>query len=303
VPAIVLLSGCYLDHGLDDPPPPASDGGTGTEPPTEFDAGPPPVEPPYFDAGPIPEGCVPAPLDFACTRTETGMIPVGVAHDLPVYFGDVDRCYCGEQIRCEAHLAPDGAIELYTSMCSEFLCDGCFPHVEGSCRLPPLAAGIYDVRVLGDNSFRIEVSDATPVIGPIDHCSRYPRDSISCGWQWPPSPEQTDQLCVPAEVTAGSPIYARVDDFCAHCGMIDGPCRVTRTASSIHVQPMSLASSCDVDCTDECSLEQITCVIPPLEAGTYTVTLEGIPGAATMVVHDPGVSPGPGNSCVSVPED
>lgn len=269
-----------------------------------FDAGPiMPPPPPPFDAGPLPPSCGPAPLDYACTRTETGLIPVGVAHDLPVYFGDGQRCYCGEQVRCDARLAPDGAIDLSTSMCAEFLCDGCFPTVEGSCRLPPLAAGFYDVRVNGALAFQLEASNASPAIGPVDRCQTYPRDSLSCGWWWPPAPEPTSQICHPAEVTSGAPIYVSVTDFCLACGAVIGPCQVTRTASSIHVSPTSMSSQCDVDCAAICNLGEQVCVIPPLEAGEYTVTLEGLPGATTLFVYEPGVSPGPGTACNSLPED
>jgi hypothetical protein len=227
---------------------------------------------------------------------------VGVPYELPVYFAGVDRCYCGEQIECRAELAPDGAIELTTYECADLLCDGCMPNVEGRCALPPLSEGVYHVRMNGLDVFDLNVSDATPGVGPVDECLTHPRDVAGCGWRWRPRPERTDQVCFPAEAPAGEPIGVAVTDFCLDCGSSVGPCQVTRTADHVHIQPTSLPPACIIDCDMECSLAESECIIPPLEPGTYTVTLEDVPGSAELHVVEGGV-PRPGSACLSVPED
>ncbi len=294
--ALFALAACYDDHGRGrgagdagpTPPPPLD---AGTAPPPE----PPPPEPP-------PPGCGLVPADFACTDTEMGTLPVGVPYALPVYFGDGERCYCGERLDCVAAITAPGVLDLTTYQCNDLPCEACFPYVQGRCELPPLSAGRWHVRVNGASAFEIEAADVSPFV-PTDACLTRPNDALECGYEWPPRPEQSDQICHPGEARAGAPIRVRVTDFCHACGALWGPCVVTQSGSSIVVQPQSVTSSCDVDCPSVCTLSEASCWIPPLEPGEYTVSLLGLPGTTRLTVVPEGRPPRSGDACNSIPED
>jgi hypothetical protein len=221
---------------------------------------------------------------------------------LPVYFGDGSGCFCGEQIRCTGVAEEDGILELRSYECSELLCDGCFPFVVGECELPPLGEGTWQVRVNGSDAFELTVSDAVPAVGPVDRCATVPVDGFGCGYGWPPRPEPVDQICAANEPVSGQPVPVHVTDFCLGCGSVLA-CDVTRTASSIRVAPRVTGTFCDVDCLEPCQLGETTCFIPPLEVGSYEVSVEGLDGSIPIHVVEAGGIPRPGDACLSVPED
>lgn len=302
--AAALLQGCFLFHGTGDPPRPTPGPDAGGPIPVGPDAGRPP--PPRRDAGippPPPPGCVPRALDFACTDTGNGAVPVGAPYALPIALGGDGACFCGEQLECTAAIVGPGQLALRTVMCAEILCDGCFPFVQATCALPPLEEGVWHVTVNDRDALELTVSDATPGVGPVDVCStRAPDASTSCAPVWSPLAEPVDQLCVPGVAPPGTPIAVELTDFCLGCGMSVGSCDVIRTANDLRVVPRSLPPSCDIDCGAECSLAESRCVIPPLEEGEYTLHVDGLPGVLTLAI-DEGVPPGPGRSCLSIPED
>jgi hypothetical protein len=248
---------------------------------------------------PLPASCGARPLDVACTDTGTGYVPVGQPYELPVYFGHGHGCFCGEELRCTASVV-GSELHLESAMCAELLCDGCFPFVEGRCALPPMAEGVYRVRVNGVESFELVVSDATPITGPVDACVRTPLDTFSCGFAYDPAMLPPDEVCHDAVARAGQPIPVEVRSFCMPCGAFWGPCVVTRTAGEIFVFSQHQQSLCDIDCTDECSESVGTCEIPPLPPGEYTVRGDGL-GTTQLVVTDGELRPG--RACASRPED
>jgi len=248
---------------------------------------------------PLSPSCAPRPLDVACTDTGTMMIPVGRPYELPVHFGDGRTCFCGEELECAATVSDD-VLSLETRMCAELLCDGCFPYVDGRCSLPPMAQGRYRVRVNGVESFELEVSDATPAIGPVDQCVRPPVDSFGCGFDFSPVPQPADELCHAPVALAGQPIPVDVRTFCLPCGALWGPCQVVRTATSVRVIPSRVLSSCDVDCGMECADSTTVCTIPPLEPGTYQLSVDGLDLSSLFTVGD---ALRDGRVCVSIPED
>lgn len=247
----------------------------------------------------FPPSCSPRALDVACTDTGTMMIPVGRPYELPVRFGDGRTCFCGEELACAATVR-GRELRLDSVMCAELLCDGCFPYVEGRCSLPPMEEGTYRVVVNGMTSFELEVSDATPVIGPVDQCVRAPVDTIGCGWEFSPSAQSADELCHAPVARVGEPIAVDVRTFCLPCGALWGPCQVIRTATSVRVIPFRVTSSCDVDCDTECSDSTTVCTIPPLEPGKYELRVDGLDQTSLFTVSD---EPRDGRVCVSVPED
>lgn len=291
--------GCYATHGRfddrDSEPRPRRDTGT-----PDVDAAVVRVDAPFVrpDAT-FPPSCGPRALDVACTDTGTMMIPVGVPYSLPVHFGDGRTCFCGEELECAASVI-GRELSLETRMCAELLCDGCFPYVTGSCELPPMEEGTYRVLVNGASSFDLEVSDATPAIGPVDQCVRPPVDPLGCGWEFAPTPQPVDELCHPPVVLAGQPISVDVRTFCLPCGALWGPCQVIRTASSVRVIPFRVTSSCDVDCGMDCSDSTTVCTIPPLEPGKYQLSVDGLDQISLFTVGDELRD---GRVCVSVPED
>lgn len=304
--ALVFASGCYLDHGRTSrrdsgtrvPPPSVIEGGA---PPPTFDAGPPP--PTFdagapFDAGPLPE-CPPVSFGFACTDTETGYVLPDTPTELPIFVGDLGECYCGENLDCVGAIVGPGQLELRAVMCPG-VCDGCFPFVEGSCALPPLSEGVWHATVDGEDAFDFMVSSATPGIGPVDRCHSVTVPEPICGSEWFPRAEPVDQLCVPTEMPAGTPIPVQLTDFCMGCGSSFGSCEVVVTANDVQVIPRSLTSSCDVDCPDMCFFAETTCYLPPLPRGEYNVRIDGIPGVATLTMGD--TPPSGALSCISRPD-
>lgn len=244
--------------------------------------------------------CSARPIDVACTDTGTGFVPVGVPYELPVLFGDGRSCFCGEAIACSATVRGN-EISLETRMCADLLCDGCFPYVEGTCALPPMNEGSYRVLVNGAPSLELFVSDATPAIGPVDACLTTPIDPFACGWDLDTAVAfEVDELCYPPVVRAGEPAPLEVHTFCLPCGSLWGPCRVERTATSVHVAPLLVTSRCDVDCEEECSDARTVCTIPPLEPGKYQLSVEGLDTISLFTVGD---ETSEARACVSTPED
>ncbi|MCB9593091.1 MAG: hypothetical protein H6719_10195 [Sandaracinaceae bacterium] len=301
--ALSLLPGCFLFHGFGDPPSAGPDAGPDLPPIADAGSRPPP---PRVDAGPAtppPTACTTLDMTIACTDTGNGAVPVGVPYDLPIALGGPEDCFCGEQIDCEARIVGPHQIALDSFLCiPPLLCDGCFPFVAGSCRLPPLEEGTWHALVNGRDAFDLRVTDASPVVGPVDACVTLPGDASPCDPLWIPQPELVDQICLPAIAPPGTPIHVAVTDFCLHCGDEIGSCEVVRTANDVRIVPTSLPPSCDIDCIVECSQFESTCVIPPLEPGAYTVHVDGLPGTLPLRIEE-GSGPGPATSCLSIPED
>lgn len=244
--------------------------------------------------------CSARPIDVACTNTGTGFVPVGVPYALPVLFGDGRSCFCGEALACSATVSGN-VLSLETRVCADLLCDGCFPYVEGTCALPPMAEGNYRVLVNGAPSLELVVSDATPAIGPVDACITTPVDPSACGWDLDTTTAlEADELCHPPLAPTGAPIPIDVRSFCLPCGSLWGPCRVERTATSVRVSPTIVASRCDVDCGEDCSDSTTVCTIPPLEPGKYQLSVDGLDQVSLFTVGD---ATSEARVCVSTPED
>ena len=307
IPALALLGfpplGCYQSHdaggllrlpdgGVQDAG--ARDGGV-------QDAG-------IRDAGPrpdsgLPPSCVARRPDFACTDTGNGSVPIGRPYLLPISIGGLDQCFCGETVECTARVLEPGRIELLTSMCSELLCDACFPFVTGTCELPSLTEGEWVVQVNGRDSFDLKVSDALPGVGPVDVCATLAGPDPICDTAWPQVPEDVGAVCVPRLMPAGLPVPLDVVDFCGQCGHAVGSCEVTRAAGDIIVTPQSVPPDCLADCFDMCRFEESRCVIPPLPPGDYTVTVAGLPGSAPLRIRADVELPVDVVNCLSLPED
>jgi len=295
--AMLAFAGCYATHQR------SGDRGAGARADASIallDAALLRVDAPFMrpDAA-FPASCAPRALDVACTDTGTMRIPVGRPYELPVRFGDGRTCFCGEELECAASVS-GRELSLDTRMCAELLCDGCFPYVEGRCSLPPMDAGVYRVLVNGTASFELEVSDATPAIGPVDLCVRPPLDTLGCGFELAPVAQPADELCHAPVARTGEPIAVDVRTFCLPCGALWGPCQVIRTATSVRVIPFRVTSSCDVDCGMECTDSTTVCTIPPLEPGKYELSVDGLDQISLFTVSD---EPRDGRVCVSVPED
>lgn len=293
-----FLPGCFLAHGQD----PERDAGR----PLPTDAGPPPPPPP-FDAGPPPPidpRCAPRALDFACTDTGTGSVPVGVPYALPIYVGDGTGCFCGESIDCRAAVTGPGELSLETALCgSDDDCGACLPYVRSTCALPPLSEGVWRVHVDGRYAFPLSASDDAPGLGPVDACASTPVGDEACGWTAPERPATVLQACFAAEAQAGQPTAVTVEDLCVPCGSVVGPCVVQRVADELRVVPTWVAAACDAPCRGMCDRQVYTCAIPPLPAGAYTVRVDGLPEPGRLLVSEGGGVPRPGMVCLSVPED
>ncbi|MBW2462593.1 MAG: hypothetical protein JRH11_13170 [Deltaproteobacteria bacterium] len=312
---LIGASGCFMNHGdVPRPPPPTEDAG----PPPVIDAGPPrPTEdagpPPVTDGGPtptadagIPTACVGPAVPHRATRSTVelggfgGMaLPVDEAFDLPVSIDD--GCFCGEQVVCEVNVMFPGTgpalIDLTTSVCAgSFLCDGCYPHLDGLCRVPALPGGDYRVRLNGEEGFlfslpvwrsdteeQVSFTPAPPV-----------PDGLICPWQTT-SIVDVAQLCVPAEVYANASSTVTITDGCGGC--FDGPadCVVTQQGDRLIVDARTRTCDCPVcgACADVCVPVETECRLPPLDPGTYTVAADGFETTIEVVVGGGEPPPAP----------
>ncbi|RLB48510.1 MAG: hypothetical protein DRJ42_23025 [Deltaproteobacteria bacterium] len=306
---LIGASGCFMNHG--DPPAPAPDSSVSPAPdaaplpprPSE-DAGPPPVT----DAGPtpavdaaVPTGCVGPSVPHRGTRTTVevsgfgGMaLPADEAFDLPVSIDGA--CFCGEQVVCEVNMMFPGTgpalIDLTTSICDgSLLCDGCYPHVDGLCRVPALPAGDYRVRLNGEEGFLLSLpvwrtdSEEQVCFTPAPPVS----DHLFCPWETT-SIVDVAQLCVPPEVFANTSSVVTVTDGCGGC--FDGPadCVVTQQGHRLIVDARTRTCDCPTcgACDDGCVPVETECRLPPLAPGTYTVAAGGFETTIEVVEGGPG---------------
>lgn len=287
----VGLSGCPDSHGAA-----GNDAGPSLDRDSAllYDVPPSPVDDapaPRPDAPGLPDApgaCPLAPFDAFCTRTGNAAVPVGIAHDLEVFLGSIDGCYCGEEIDCTGTLAADGTLELTSGVCTDRVCDACFPRAVGTCHLPPLSEGTYRVRVNGSPAFELTASSVTPFV-PVDTCVTVPDGG--CAPIWPPVPMAVDSACVETgRAGTGSPLPIPVEvvSGCASCGASAGPCVTNQVSpSEFEVVPQELTTGCDIACPAICMEARHTCWLPALVAGTYTVRVRGIDLPMTIHVGDP----------------
>lgn len=287
VSAVLLLSGCFGSHGMtgSDTGTPATDGGvdsamvdTGTPPPdAAVDSG--------RDAGPGLE-CDPHDIGLVCDHD---VVTANRPSRITVKIGGLGQCFCGERVQCVARRgAEPRTLELETGLCADGpLCDGCMPFVEGTCELPPLEEGPWEVTVNGQPSFALQVipEGVAPEWGRT--CATPAVVSRECGILWPPVEAYAVQVCHPAMVPAETHVAIQVDDHCAGCGDAAGPCQVTVFDDIVRVTPSKVYSGCDIDCPDMCMLRSDECVTPPIPEGTYRLIVDGIDGYESELVATP----------------
>ncbi|MGF1466133.1 MAG: hypothetical protein ACFCGT_08355 [Sandaracinaceae bacterium] len=254
--------------------------------------------PPLPDLG--DDACVARALDFAFSQRINGGVPTNVGFDLEVGFGGLDTCYCGEELECVGALdAAARRIDLSSVMCSRVLCDACFPFVLGSCPIPGLREGTYEVHVNGAYAFPLEASDRVLSITPAQRALARPRgDPFGCpGTSMTRPPPAVREVCMPERVQGSGPTNVRVVADCLLCRESLGPCTVTRQADSIVIDLAMSDSTCSGGCATECERREMACVLPPLERGTYGVRVEGWSAGWTLEV-DPDQPDAPRQTCV-----
>ena len=268
--ALLLALGCSDSHStvdsgvgsLDASTGDASAGDASTGDASTGDAG----TLPMVDAGP---GCSAEPFDFACDY----FFPAETAFELPIFWGVLDYgCYCGETIGCAVNEQSDGSLDLQPSLCPGE-CDACFPSAEGSCSIPPLSEGEHEVRVEGATGFTITTHDPELSVLPAPRCHTLTAydDFSGCG-----SVERTmntTSLCGPSTIAAGTQIALELTNGCTSCDVSAGGCEVVVRDDVIELTPALQTSSCPGDCPAVCFEETVACVLPPLDAGEYTLHL------------------------------
>jgi len=226
--------------------------------------------------------CEPRPIDLLCYDHFRANTP----QTLEVRLGSHDSCYCGKTVECTASVLEDGVLELSTSLCAgDLLCDGCFPFVEGTCEIPSLSEGRWEVRVNGEPAFDVGVlpEDVIPERAPT--CSRRAETPL-CEDTWPPTELAGGiSTCHAAGAYAGQPLAIEVTDHCGGCGTVAGDCDVMLLDGTVVVRPSAIHETC-VDCPAICEERTQICTTPPMPAGVWRVEVRGATGDTEVVVSD-----------------
>lgn len=233
------------------------------------------------DAGPRPDACIERAADLLCDYSH---VTANTPTTIPIA---IDGCFCEGFARCTATIGSDRILDLSTSDCSnpDVDCDDCVPFLEGSCELPPLDAGTWQVNVNGRPSFDLNVvpEDVLPERGST--CLRRAEHAEdSCGIGWPASSFMPGTTCHPTHARPGDRVAINVSHSCGTCGEYRGPCQVDVFDDVIRVRPSSMFTLCDIDCPAICMPRDDTCWTPRLEEGTWRVFIDGLDYESTIEV-------------------
>jgi hypothetical protein len=222
-------------------------------------------------------------------------LPTDEEFDLPISVDD--GCYCGEQLLCDVNvrrgpgLSP-AIIELTSTICDgDLLCDGCFPHLDGGCRVPALPAGDYRVTMNGEEAFLLTLpmwrSDTQAQVS-LTPAPPVP-DGLICPWE-STTVRGVSQLCAPAEVIADTSALIKVTMGCGSCFDEPADCVITQEGMRLIVDARTRSCDCPVcgACADVCVPVEVSCRLPPLSPGTYTLDANGLPLSFDVVPGYPG---------------
>ena len=279
--ALLLASGCFLDHGRDAPgarrdsgvrmPMPEPD--AGTDPPPVTDAGRRP-DPPPPDPLPPPTMCPAVRADATCL--ESFLVEPGRAFELPVAF---DTCVCCGESEC--HVAVDHVsqrIWLTTALCPDPCdCDACITPT-AACEVPALETGTWAVEVNGAEAFELPVLEDSGFAPPPPACATYAEPDV-CSPSSPLGgmPVVADGVCV-VEGHASGETRIELERDCGGCDLVPGPCEVSveprytddlPEGGEIRVNVTEYRTACTVACTEECMRTRRTCLVPPLTRGHF----------------------------------
>lgn len=252
------------------------------------------------DAGPWrPDGggellCPLRRADATCLMSY--LVEPEVAFDLPIAFAG---CGCCSEIECAVEVdASAGTIGLTTTLCPDPCdCDGCNP-IEGSCRVPPLGRGTWNVTVNGAPAFELPVAPPLPGLAPPPACVSYAAED-PCGLVGAPiplTPSAPDSVCVRRHDFLPDAALVELDYECPGCNWLGGTCAVTveprftddlPPGGEIRIAATEHVSGCETTCPPVCTAQTRSCPVPDLEpGGYYRVWYDGaftgvfIPGAS-----------------------
>lgn len=324
----MVVTGCYLSRG-NSPLPGPVDAATDSNLPPDAgmtdasmpDTSVPDAAPPWDSAVP-PTECAGPLTPYRPTRTSVelagldGMaLPTDEPFDLPISIDDA--CFCGEQLHCEVNVergpGPGPAIlELTTSVCDgAYLCDGCFPHLDGVCHVPALPAGEYRVIMNDADAYMLRLptwrSDTEEQVC-LTPAPLAP-DGLLCPWETT-TIGSASQLCVPPHSFDNQSATVTITDGCGNCFDQPADCVVTQQGDRLIVDARTRTCDCPTcgACVDICERVEMSCRLPPLALGTYTVTTVGgeltttlevvsggfgelppVPSVCTALVDDPAI--------------
>lgn len=313
VPLFALLSaaGCFGSHGGEPVDPGPADSGRADSGPTDtgttspIDSGVP------FDSGPdaapdssMPPGCFtpadPVPFTRSCFALgSSAPLPSGRPFELPIALDD--GCFCGEIFHCGvdvhrgAGLGPT-VIELQTGVCGgDLLCDGCFPHLDGSCSIPALPEGDYLVRVNGRDGFQLHLPTPDAGLGALDCRTPMPPadSSLVCSSESNPIASPVE-LCAPSAMRADVSGTITVVEGCGSCFDGAADCDVVQVGRRLLISASTRRCDCPTcgACADICQRVEVSCRLPPLTPGVYELgTADGSLNTTLEVRADGSLDP------------
>lgn len=114
-----------------------------------------------------------------------------------------------------------------------------------------------------------------------------------------------DRACVPGTAIAGQPIKVAIDasEGCLGCFTAFEPCDVTVGPGTVTLamRTRTCPPPGDQACPAVCQSPQTTCIIPPLAAGTYTVSVTGEGPRTNLPPRELVVADGAGASSCTLP--
>jgi hypothetical protein len=240
-------------------------------PPVPVDAGPAPI-----DAGPLV--CPELRADATCL--ESFLVQPGVPFELPVTF---DTCGCCPRAECRAEVTEVSGtptLRLTTTLCPDPCdCEACVTP-RGSCAVPALEPGLYDVVVNEAPAFQLPVFPDSGFVPPPPACVSYAQpDECRLSESVPDvSGYRPAGVCIRERGGAALPTTITVTHDCWPCGDLQGPCSVVveprltddlPPGGEIRLGPTHFPTVCDVDCPGLCIRTERSCQVPDLEPGHY----------------------------------
>ena len=276
---MILLAGCYAAHdapGRDSSIEPI-DAAIDSAVDGPIDAGVDAARDAGLDAG-LCLGASTEPLLHLCSFESQGALPAGEPATLSLFRAE---CLCADARGCDVRVAGT-TIDLDTWRCPEDEeCDDCTADL--ACPIPPLAPGVYAVRVDGLPVATIAAVSGPPVTRPTCWDAQDDRLGVRCAGSPVALPPR--EICHRPLEDVGTQVEITLAQTVPAC-IVPAECRATLEGRRILLTATALTCGGDGGCGGP-SVERITrCITPPLRDGDYTIHVEGTAVESPLRIRD-----------------
>lgn len=288
---LALVPGCWLAHetpmgirgGREDAGPHPGDGGAAVSDAAASDGGIP--HPPLR--------CEPLRADVTCL--ESFAVEPGRPFELPFAF---DQCGCCVETECAVSVdAATQTLSLTTTLCPDPCdCDACVTPT-GTCSVPALGEGLWQVIVGGAPAFQLPVIADAGFAPPPPGCATYAEpDRCAPSTPFASIPLDPMSVCVESGPSHSTLDVVRLHESCGTCTTLDAPCyaalepRLTDDlppGGEIRLVVGEYGTACDVDCPGVCVPRDYECIVPRLVPGDLYRVWMGDTAVSRFVAGDP----------------